>query len=221
MYYQLYMDSARRVADLVAPLDEDALSARTPACPDWTVRDILAHLAGAAASFGTPSFAGVGTDPWTAEHVESRRDAGAAELVAERESCAVKLQQLAPDNYRAWLPVVHDALTHEADIRGAIGAPGLPADALAAAFPLLEAVLPHRLGSLGPMTVELDGQPRSWGDGVPQLVVRTSMFDFWRGVFGRRSPEQMRGWVVAGDAEAFAAALPNFGPRTTDLLEPV
>jgi len=219
MYYQLYVDSARRVADLVAPLDAAALRTRTPACPDWTVRDVLAHLAGAAASFGTPSFAGVGTDPWTAEHVESRRDATAAELVAERAACAPRLEQLAPDNYRAWLPVVHDALTHEADIRGAIGAPGLPADALAAAFPLLEAVLPRRLSSLGPMSVELDGQPRTWGEGVPGLVIKTTLFDFWRGAFGRRSPGQMRGWVVSGDAEAFAKTLPNFGPRTTDLLE--
>jgi uncharacterized protein (TIGR03083 family) len=220
MYYQLYTDSERRVADLVAPLDDAALQTLTPACPDWTVRDVLAHLAGAAASFGTPSFAGVGTDPWTAEHIESRRGVSVADLVAERRTCALKLQQLAPDNYRAWLPVVHDALTHEADIRGAIGAPGLPADALAAAFPLLEAVLPMRLSSLGPMSVELDGQPRTWGDGEPGLVVAAPLFEFWRGMFGRRSKRQMCSWVVAGDAEAFASTLPTFGPRTTDLLEP-
>jgi uncharacterized protein (TIGR03083 family) len=220
MYYQLYVDSARRVADLVTPLDDAALQTPVPACPDWTVRDVLAHLAGSAASFGTPSFAGVGTDPWTAEHVASRRDATVAQLVAERAACAPRLEQIAPDNYRAWLPVVHDALTHEADIRGAIGAPGLPADALAAAFPLLEKVLPTRLRQLGTMTLELDGQPRTLGEGTPVLVVRTSLFDFWRGAYGRRSDRQMRSWVVAGDDAGFAQTLPLFGPRTTDLVEP-
>ncbi|HST50199.1 maleylpyruvate isomerase family mycothiol-dependent enzyme [Jatrophihabitans sp.] len=219
MYYQLYVDSARRVADLVAPLDDATLQTLTPACPDWTVHDVLAHLAGAASSFGTPDFAGVGTDPWTAGHVGSRRDTPVADLLAERQACLPKLEKVPLDNLRAWLPIVHDALTHEADIRGAIGAPGLPADALAAAFPLLEAVLPRRLSSLGPMSVELDGQPRTWGDGTPELTVKTSMFDFWRGAFGRRSPGQMRSWVVAGDAEAFARTLPNFGPRATDLVE--
>jgi len=219
MYYQLYLDSARRVADLVTPLDAAALQTLTPACPEWTVHDVLAHLAGGAASFGTPDFAGVGTDPWTKAHVESRRDASVADLVAERQASLPKLEQVPSDNLRAWLPIVHDALTHEADIRGAIGAPGLPADALAAAFPLLAAVLPMRLSALGPMTLELDGQPRSWGDGPPGLVVSTQTFEFWRGVYGRRSERQLRSWVVAGDAEAFAKELPLFGPRTTDLFE--
>jgi uncharacterized protein (TIGR03083 family) len=219
MYYQLYVDSERRIEDLVTPLDPGSLDKHTPACPDWSVRDVLAHLAGAAASFGTPSFAGVGTDAWAGEHVESRRDASAADLVAERWSYTPKLEQVAPDD-RVWLPVVHDALTHEADIRSAIGAPGLPADALAAAFPLIEAVLPMKFSRLGTTTLELDGQPRTFGDGEPALVVQAPLFEFWRGAFGRRSDRQMRSWVLAGDAAAFARTLPTFGPRTTDLLEP-
>ncbi|HEV2886398.1 MAG TPA: maleylpyruvate isomerase family mycothiol-dependent enzyme, partial [Jatrophihabitans sp.] len=186
MYYQLYVDSERRIEDLVTPLDDATLDKLTPACPDWSVRDVLAHLAGAATSFGTESFARVGTDPWTAEHVESRRNRSAADLVAERWAQTPKLEQVAPDD-RVWLPVVHDALSHEADIRGAIGAPGLPADALAAAFPLLEAVLPMKLGQFGTTTLELDGQPRTFGEGEPALVVRAPLFEFWRGTFGRRS----------------------------------
>jgi uncharacterized protein (TIGR03083 family) len=218
MYYQLYVDSARRVQDLVTPLDAAALDTLTPACPAWSVRDVLAHLAGAATSFGTPSFAGVGTDAWTAEHVEGRRDATVAELVAERWDCIPKLEQLPADS-GLWMPVVHDALTHEADIRGAIGAPALPADALAAAFPLMEAVLPMKLGQLGTITLELDGQPRTFGDGEPVLTMRAPLFEFWRGAFGRRSNRQMRSWVVDGDAIAFANALPVFGPRSDDLIE--
>jgi len=220
MYHQLYVDSARRVQDLVTPLDSAALDALTPACPAWSVHDVLAHLAGAATSFGTDSFAGVGTDAWTAEHVESRRDATVAELVAERWACIPKLEKV-PADHGVWMPVVHDALTHEADIRGAIGAPGLPADALAGAFPLMEAVLPSKIGKLGTTTLDLDGRPRTFGDGEPDLVVRTSMFEFWRGAFGRRSDRQMRSWVESGDAAAFAQTLPVFGPRATDLIEPV
>jgi uncharacterized protein (TIGR03083 family) len=218
MYYQLYVDSERRVAELVTPLDSAALDTITPACPGWSVRDVLAHLAGGAASVGTPSFAGVGTDSWTAEHVRSRRGASVADLIAERRNCAAALEQVPPGD-RMWLPVVHDALSHEADIRGAIGAPGVPADAVAAAFPLVEAVLPRRLGRLGAVTLELDGQPRSFGEGEPGLTVRAPLFEFWRGAFGRRSDRQLRSWVVGGDAAAFARALPVFPARSDDLLE--
>ncbi len=218
MYYQLYVDSQRRVQDLVTPLDSAALDTLTPACPAWSVRDVLAHLAGGIASFGADSFAGVGTDPWTAEHVESRRNVPVPDLLAERWACTPKLEHI-PADHRLWLPVVHDALSHEVDIRGAIGAPGLPADALAAAFPLIEGVLGKKLAKLGAVTVELDGQPRGFGEGEPALVVRTSMFELWRGYFGRRSDQQMRSWVVAGDAGAFARTLPVFPARETDLLE--
>jgi uncharacterized protein (TIGR03083 family) len=219
MYYQLYLESERRVEDLVGALDPARLDVLTPACPEWSVRDVLAHLAGAAASFGTPSYAGAGTDAWAAEHVQSRRGVPVADLLAERRACSPALEQLPPD-HRGWLPAVHDALSHEADIRGAVGAPGLPADALAAAFGLLEPVLRSRFRTLGTTVLELDGQPRSFGDGEPVLVVQAPLFEFWRGVFGRRSDRQLRSWVSAGDAAAFAQVLPLFPARPTDLLEP-
>jgi uncharacterized protein (TIGR03083 family) len=218
MYYQMYVESERRVADLVTPLDAAALDTLTEACPAWSVRDILAHLAGAAASFGTESFAGLGTDAWTQEHLSSRQDASLTELLAERWRCTPKLQEIPPDS-QLWLPVVHDALTHEADIRGAIGAPGMPADALAAAFVLLEAVLPSRLRRLGTVELQLDGLPLVLGEGEPALVVRAPLFEFWRGVYGRRSRNQLRSWVSAGDADAFADTLPVFPARHTDLRE--
>jgi len=218
MYYQLYLESQRRVEELVSPLDAKALDVLTPACPAWTVRDVLAHLAGAAASVGAGSSAAVGSDAWTAEHVESRRGVPVADLLAERRACSPRLQELPPD-HRGWLPAVHDALSHEADIRGALGAPGLPADALAAAFPMLEPALRSKFRPLGATVLELNGQPRAYGDGAPALVARAPLFEFWRGVFGRRSDRQLRGWVLVGDAEAFAHAVPVFPARDTDLVE--
>jgi uncharacterized protein (TIGR03083 family) len=219
MYYRQYLDSQSRVEELVTPLGEDVLNVITRACPQWRVRDVLAHLAGAAASFGTESFAGVGTDPWTREHVESRRDVALAELLAERRQHSPKLAVVPQDN-RAWLPIVHDALTHEADIRDAIGAPQLPAEVLAAAYPLVEAALPRQLGRLGRVELELDGWRSAIGEGSrADLVVQAPMFEFWRGWFGRRSSNQMRSWVRSGDADAFAMALPVFPARRSDLVE--
>lgn len=219
MYNQLYLESQRRVIDLVSPLSAAELARPTPACPLWSVHDVLAHLAGSSAALaGVPNDGDPASPEWTQAQVEPRRNRSVAELAAEWQQHQPAIDQL-PLTSRSWLPILHDALSHEADIRGAIGAPMLPADALAAAWPLLTVPIERKLAPLGTVLLRLDEQPVTIGDGNPQLEVEATQFDFWRAWFGRRSPAQMRGWVRAGDPDRFAQLLPVFPARDTDLIE--
>lgn len=224
MYNQLYLDSQRRVADLVVPLSADELGRPTPACPSWSVRDVLAHLAGEATFFTGQSddpaenAAEPGSAEWTGAQVLARRERSVAELLAEWELRAPVVAEI-PLTSGSWFPILHDALSHEADIRGAIGAPRVSPDVLAAAWPLLAAAVTRRLGPLGTVHLDLDEQPIRIGDGKPDLVVETSQYDFWRGYFGRRSRRQLASWVRVGDAEEFARRLPVFTPREDDMVE--
>lgn len=219
MYNQLYLDSQRRVIDLVSPLSAADLDRPTPACPLWSVRDLLAHLAGASAMFdGEPGQGAVLSPEWTQAQVEARRDRTVAELADEWQRHAPAVCQI-PVSSLTWLPMLHDALSHEADIRGAIGAPLLPADALAAAWPLLTGAITRRLAPLGTALLKLDEQFVPVGDGSPELEVEATRFDFWRAWFGRRSRAQMSGWVRTGDPDRFAELLPMFPARDTDLIE--
>jgi uncharacterized protein (TIGR03083 family) len=218
MYDQLYRESQRRVRDLVAPLQPAELALTVPACPLWSVHDVLAHLAGVSVSIADGSGAHPTSTEWTRGHVEARRDDTVEQMFAEWQRNTPAVTQL-PISNPSWLPILHDALSHEADIRGAIGAPQLPGDVLAAAYPLLLNGLQRRLARFGTVRLDLDEQPVDVGPGAPDLVVQTSRFEFWRGAFGRRSPSQLRSWVRHGDAEAFAVTLPIFSARDTDLIE--
>jgi uncharacterized protein (TIGR03083 family) len=219
MYNQLYLDSHRRVIDLVEPLSAAELDRRTPACPLWSVRDVLAHLAGViAAVAGEPSVGAIASPEWTQAQVEARRDRTVAELIAELRRHAPAANQI-PVSSGSWQPLLHDALSHEADIRGAIGAPLLPADALAAAWPLITESIAQRLAPLGTVLLKLDEQLIVIGGGRPDVEVEATQFDFWRARYGRRSPAQIRGWVRSGDAVRFAEQVPIFPPRDTDLVE--
>ena len=219
MYNQLYLDSQRRVLDLVTPLSADELTRATPACPLWSVRDILAHLAGSSAAFaGGPNEGEPASPEWTQAQVEPRRGRSVAELAEEWLRHVPEIAEI-PVSSRSWLPILHDLLSHEADIRGAIGAPRLPADALAAAWPLLNVPLQRRLAPLGGVLLKLDEQLIPIGASEPAIEVEATQFDFWRAWFGRRSPAQIRGWVRRGDSDRFAAQLPVFPARDTDLIE--
>lgn len=220
MYDQLYRESRRRVRELISPLTSDELTVTVPACPRWSIADLLAHLAGASACHVEGSTVGrPGSEEWTGAQVEARRGRSKEQLLTEWERYAPLVEQL-PVSSDSWWPILHDMLSHEADLRGAIGAPQLPGDALTAPFAKLLPILHAELAPLGTVLLDLDEQRIEIGTGKPDLVVTASRFEFWRGYFGRRSPAQLAGWVRLGDGAAFAAALPVFPARDTDLTEP-
>jgi uncharacterized protein (TIGR03083 family) len=101
-----YADARRRLQQLVAGLDDTGLMAPVPACPDWTVRDIVAHLAGIAEEVVSGTyFAGAADawndaglaaqrDQWTASQVRSRRDRPVSVMLAEWADAFTRLAAL-------------------------------------------------------------------------------------------------------------------------------
>ncbi|MGH2760230.1 MAG: maleylpyruvate isomerase N-terminal domain-containing protein, partial [Actinomycetota bacterium] len=58
---------------LVSHLDDAVLREPVPATPEWSMTDVIAHLAGILADIRAGNLEGVATDPWTAKQVEARR----------------------------------------------------------------------------------------------------------------------------------------------------
>ena len=69
-----YRALRERVSELVRAADPTALDAVAPATPEWRVRDVFAHMVGVNSDIVSGTLAGVGTDPWTAVQVDTRRD---------------------------------------------------------------------------------------------------------------------------------------------------
>src|SRR6476620_2332625 len=69
-----WTQAQRRVIELVSCLPPERAARRVPACPDWTVRDLLSHMVG----LGADVVAGDEPDDhnadWTSRQVETRRD---------------------------------------------------------------------------------------------------------------------------------------------------
>jgi uncharacterized protein (TIGR03083 family) len=98
-----YADTRRRFQELVAAPDDARLMTLVPACPDWTVRDVLAHLTGIATDVVSGTyFAGAGDawsdirlaterDRWTDSQVRSRRGRPVPVLLAEWAGSAAAL----------------------------------------------------------------------------------------------------------------------------------
>ena len=89
-----------------------------PACPGWTVHDVVAHLAGIVDDALHGRLDGVATEPWTAAQVEGR-GATSAQLLAQwaAQAPAFESASLPPQ-------AVADVACHEQDIRNALERPG-------------------------------------------------------------------------------------------------
>jgi uncharacterized protein (TIGR03083 family) len=212
--------SQLRVIDLVSGVTPDEAEIRVPACPDWTVRDLLSHMVG----LGVDVVAGDEPDDhnatWTARQVTQRRDHDIAALVAEWQEVAEPLREWMRANGTRPLG---DVIIHEQDLRGALGVPG------AQDTPGLHAIrdrfaprLAARMAGLPP--IALVGKAWRWASaGDPDdaaVVVAAGDFDLSRALLSRRSADQLRTWTVRGDISRYLDRFAVLGPLpAADLTE--
>ena len=208
-----------------------------PACPAWTIRQTVAHLAGVARDIVSLNMGDRGADSWTQGQVDRLGGHSLDDLLdlwgQLIDPVTARLDQSPPGSA---CQLVFDALTHEHDIRGALGEPGSRTGDLTyevalgflttmgdhinrhVGLPALRLVTPT-IGS-----VQL-GDPHS---ARGQVALNTSDFEALRALGGRRSVGQLLALPWHGDPTnvlpAFTDALPAFSnggirPPTNDLVE--
>ena len=238
----LYDEARLSLAQLVRGLSEEELHQAVPATPGWTIRDIIGHLAGDAASvragdfpqlffnsFGAPEAVLV-LNEWTNEHVQSRRDLPLEQVLDEWEesgravSAMMRGDEPWPENIPSFADrvLLTDLGVHQQDIYGALG---VERDREG---PLIRmggagyvAVLGFRLPAAGlaPLRVRAGDSDRVTGEGEVGATVTASRFELFRAFSGRRSPEQIKGYDWAGDPEPYVPFFYPYGVRAEALVE--
>jgi uncharacterized protein (TIGR03083 family) len=203
VFEEIYREARQRVVGLTMGLSAEQLARSVPACPEWTVHQVVAHLSGEASDLVGGRMEGAPSDEWTARHVAEREDVPVQDLLEQWNAFGDKIGEMPRIPFQLAL----DAITHEADLRAALGRDRLP-DAVWQ--PTLVWMAPRRLtdvtvktefGDLGngPITLEVDG------------------YELWRAFFGRRSRRQMESWDWSDPAPI--DKIPFFPARSTDLTE--
>src|SRR5947208_144717 len=122
---ELYEQGRDRVSRLVADADPEALEAPVPSCPAWSVRDVVAHLAGLCTDIVTGNVAGAATDVWTDAQVTGRRGVAFSDVLGEWKTVGPQVAAMLDDFPGHYGPqVITDLAVHEHDIRGALCRPG-------------------------------------------------------------------------------------------------
>jgi uncharacterized protein (TIGR03083 family) len=209
-----------RVIALVRDIPGEQVARHVPACPDWTVRDLLSHMVGLGADVAAGDEPDDHNAAWTQRQVDARAGRDIPALVTEWRTVAGPLT--------AWMRArgprpLADILIHEQDLRGALGVSGAQdTPGLASLRERYAARLADRLGDRPPLA--LVGDRWRWASaGEPEdaaVVVAASDFDLTRALMTRRSAAQLRGWTRRGDIEPYLPAFATLGDLpTADLTE--
>ena len=209
-------DGVRTRVSELARDHSDLLDAPVAACPAWTARDIVHHLAGLAEDLVAGRLEGYGSEEWTAGHLARFTGAGLDDVLVRWGEAASKLESVAPIlGVPAAAMAFGDAVVHEADVRGTV-APGTRAPAAAIARGVKAGISRWRPvldeAAAPTLRVEVIGR-RDYllgHDDVAVTVLRADQYELFRALFGRRSREQVRALEWVGDCTPYLdAGLPH------------
>ncbi len=207
-----WREAHERVCELVTGVPEADTERRVPACPDWTVRDLLSHVVGLGADVLGGDEPDDHNEAWTQAQVDARRERSVADLVAEWRGLA--------DDLEAWMREngtrpLGDVTIHEQDLRSALGVAGARDSA---AFGAVRDRMAGRFAGRveGLPGIALVGESWRWSstpDGQEaEVVVEASDFDLGRALMSRRTADQLRSWTTRGDVEQHLGAFEVLGP---------
>ena len=217
-----YAGCRQRIVALTAGLNNQQSATVVPTCPEWTVHDVVAHLAGVVDDALAGRLDGVATEPWTAVQVEARRGLPIADIVADWTVKAPAFEDVLDPIGDAGRQAVADLVTHEHDIRGALGEPGArDSDAVHIGFGFMAPLLvSSAAANRADVHVRSTNGPTFGNAGAP-IVLSGDAFDLLRAMTGRRSLAQLRALDWLGDMEAVLPAFTvgPFCPSPVDIEE--
>lgn len=221
---EAYAATRKSIVALVDDLDEEQARARVPACPAWTVRDVVAHLSGVAVDVSKGNLEGVGSEDWTQRQLDERRDMSIGELLLEWDEVADQIVG-ALDYFPkgAASLYVGDTVTHEHDIRLPLDKPGdRDAPAVELAVDGYVRWLGRRLRERDMPPVRVVARSRGWvaGKEEPALEVEApTVFDLLRALTGRRTRGEIAAFRWSADPEPYLDVFSMYGMPAAPLGE--
>lgn len=223
-YADEYATCRSRITQLLAGCTATQAATVVPSCPEWTVHDLCAHLAGVAASLVARDNPGPDGQAWVDGHVDQRVDRSVGELLDEWNDVGPAFEMLMRKVPRAFGGLVYDVVAHEHDLRGALATPGdRDTDGVWASLEVLVGIVERDLAAKGPTpgSLHLSAGDRTWhiGEGEPSVSLRTSPWELMRLLGSRRTRPQFLAAGWEGDVEPFIDAIAHLPLPVEDLSE--
>lgn len=189
---------------------ESLLDTSVAACPDWTARHVVAHLAGLAQDWVAGSLDDYGSDAWARSQVLRFEGQPLDEVLGAWSVALDRFVDVGPSPLGGtpamW--AFGDAVVHEADLRPVL-APGTRVPEAPMALGLKAGIARWRgeleAAGVPPLDVIATdiGTWRVGDTDADAPTVKTSGHELFRALFGRRSMAQVEGWEWSCDPSVY------------------
>jgi len=218
--FAAYSSTRARMVELAASLSPDDLRRAVPACPLWTVFDLMAHVVSMPAAIGRGESPPGPVADWLQGLVEARRNQNVGELTEEWLSLDGSISAIlnGPGGV-----LFGDLAVHEHDLRGAIDAADHGALEVEVMLPrtLAGFAKPLRQAGLGAIAVRHDDRIWRSHDTETGWTLDVTPWEATRAVNSRRTADELRELPHEGDVEPYLAILDAHLPLpTAGLYEP-
>jgi uncharacterized protein (TIGR03083 family) len=211
--FNAYEATRDRMLAVALDASDGELTARVPSCPEWTAHDLVAHCAGIPTALTTGAGPTGDIQAWLDGIVESRREVPVADLAAQWRDCGEAVRPIVEGSGGM---LVVDVLTHEHDLRGALGRPGdRDTPELGAGLQLFADLLAPNVAAAGlpPFTVECpDGASARSGEGEPGWTLLVDPWNATRILGSRRTAAEVLAAPARGDAQPYLAVIAGHLP---------
>jgi uncharacterized protein (TIGR03083 family) len=224
-WFAEYRSSRARIVDMIDALDAHDAATVVPACPEWTIHDVVAHLAGLAVDLAAGRLPNGSPQPWIDDQVERRKGYPLGLLVDEWNASDIEGFIARSRNGQ----IVYDICSHEHDICHALNKVGeRDSSTVHASLAVMTELLAKDLLAKGaPGAIRLSTNDQTWtvGEGVIGLTLEATPFELIRIFASRRSVAQMRRlpWKTTdglpADVDPWLDAMAHFAYPAADLVE--
>jgi uncharacterized protein (TIGR03083 family) len=220
---EVYEAGRIRVRGMALSATIEETQQMVPACPDWSVKDLFAHVVGVGEDTASMNVGAAGSEEWTQSQIDRRRDLSAQEIDAEWEQLAPKiagaLDAIPPG---AGAALVGDLITHELDMKGALGRDKGPDErGLMVSLERYAKFFGKRVKDAGLPAVAVHAGGETWvaGIGDPGLSLTADRVDLLRALTGRRTEQEVRSFDWSGDPTPYVSLISNYGMPEESLGE--
>jgi uncharacterized protein (TIGR03083 family) len=207
-----YHATRQRIIELVRALGPDAYEVGVPACPEWTVHDLVAHLCGIPEALTTGNAPTGAVQPWLDSLVVERADVPVPELLERWDACAAGAAGIVDGGGHQ---LFVDVVTHEHDLRAAVGRPGARGTAeVRACVQLSLDLLAPAIAEAGLGALVVDSGEVRWASQFarPGCTLRVDPWEAVRTLQSRRTADEVRSLPMSGDVEPYLAVLAGHLP---------